>query len=298
MSYIIRTPAGTDRYSLTSDLKIMADDTVIHLESLRQETLMAVRENTSPTFNTITTSSAPTFPAITITGQRPFSKITNDLTNGFGLKSENLLFSTSDGVKWTSSGHVVIPNGGTGTQAINRNALDTEVAALTATINALTTRVANLENTYATKTYVDGKDATNTNSVAYAHARIDSLSGTVGTKADLYTAANKVYYSQYANDAGSSNYAATANNADHFRGRKLAVGSFSAGSVAAGQSSEVTVTHNLGYVPFVVASAIGDTGVVSIVCSVNTVDTNIATIKYRNINASASESCWINWMAI
>jgi hypothetical protein len=298
MSYSIRTPAGTDRYSLTSDLKIMADDTVVHLESLRQETLLAVRENTSPTFNTITTSSAPTFPSITITGQRPFSKITNDATYGFGLKSENLYFTTSNGTTWTSTGHIVLPNGGTGTQAINRNALDAEITTLNATIAALTTRVAAIENVYASKAYVDGQDSPIRNNANNAQARINNLEATLATKANLYTAANKVYYSQYANDAGSSNYAATANNSNQLSGRRLATGSFYAGTLAGGQSSEMRVTHNLGYSPFIVATAVNDTGVVSIVCSINQVNESTAVVKYRNLNTSTGEECTIIWMAI
>ena len=297
MTHQITIPAGTDRYGLVSDLQVMASDISTHLDTLDARIDGNVASGSSPTFSSLSTESAPTFPGITVSGNRPTSSIKNNV-NGFGLESGTLRLGTTDSSTWVSSGPIIVPNGGTGTQAINRNALDTEVATLNATIAALTARVATLETNHATKAYVDSKD-TSINATLSSHtASISSLSTQLGTKANAYGTLTNVASANYASSAGSASSATNANNSTHFRGRSLAVGSFYAGSLSGGQSSQKAITHNLGYTPVVLAMAFGDQGVMSIVCSIETISTTNAVIKYRNLNNSTSEAFSVNWVAI
>lgn len=300
-------PVGTDRYSLTSDLQTMASEISTHLDSIYLTFVGSLKNGDSATFASLSSSSAPSFPSVNVTGTRPESKVANDIANGFGLKSENLYFTTKNGTTWTSTGPIVVPDGGTGTQAINRNALDAEVSTLSAALSSLSARVTAIEAVYASKSYVDGKDTTITNGLNAAKADITSLSAAVNTKANYYQNAGKVWDAQnaasagYATSAGSANYAGgagNASNADRFAGRALALGRQYYGSLGGGKTGEMTIAHNLGYIPVILANAYNDTGIMSIACSVGDINGSTAVVKMRNLNASTSESFAINWMAI
>lgn len=307
MTYPITVPAGTDRYSLTSDLQIMADEISTHLDSLNTAFSGSLQDGDSPTFTALSSTSAPSFPSVVVTGTVANSKVTNDAVYGFGLKGNNLYFTTVDGTVWTSTGPIVVPNGGTGTQVINRNALDTEVSTLNAALSSLAARVTAIEAVYASKSYVDGKDTTITNSLNAAKADITSLTTKVNAKSNYYQQVNKVYSAQnaanatYATSAGSASSAGTAttaSNANRFAGRSLALGRQYYGSLSGGNTGEMTITHNLGYIPVVLANAYNDTGIMSIACSVGDITGATAVIKFKNLNNSVSESFAINWMAI
>lgn len=307
MTYSITVPVGTDRYSLASDLQTMAGEISTHLDSIFLTYAGSLKNGDSATFANLSSSSAPSFPTVNVTGSRPESKIANDVVNGFGLKSQNLYFTTKNGTTWTSTGPIVVPDGGTGTQAINRNSLDVEVSTLNAALSSLAARVSAIEAVYASQSYVDGKDVIITNSLNAAKADITSLSNAVATKANYYQNVGKVWDSQnagsagYATSAGSANYASgagNASNADRFAGRALALGRQYYGSISGGSTGEATITHNLGYVPVVLANAYNDTGIMSIACSIGDINGSTAVIKFKNLNNSASESFSFNWMAI
>lgn len=307
MTYIVSTPVGTDRYSLVSDLRVLADDVVANLQTVDDKYANTVKNGDSPTFLTVSTSSPPTFPSITVNGSRPLSKISNDLTYGFGLKSENIYLTTKNGANWSSNAHITVPDGGTGSQVINRNALDIEVNSLQGQVTSLASRVSAIESVYATQAYVNSAVSSANSGVAALNAKVDSLTTAVNAKANYYQRNNKVWDSQnaaYASSAGSASSAGyatgagTASNSDKFAGRRLALGRVYYGSLGGDKTGEKTITHNLGYVPVILANAYNDTGIMSIACSIGAVNSSTAVIKFKNLNNSTSESFSINWMAI
>lgn len=297
MAFTIRTPAGSDRYSLTSDLRIAADDTIIALNFLKTETEKAVLKGSSPTFGSVATISTSTFPSVLLSGTLGNAFIKND-AQGFGMYAGNLRLSSTDGVKWSANGHIEVPNGGTGTAAINKNALDTAVSTLNSTITSLSNTIVGINNAYASKSYVDTADSGLSTRITNLTNTVSALSTTVSQKANHNGQVDKVNYAGYADSAGSTPWASKAGEADRIGGRSIATGRFYAGLVYAGKTSYKTINHNLGYEPVVVATAYNDDGNVSIVCSVGAITSSTAVIRYRNINNSTNEYCNISWVAM
>lgn len=296
MTFSVTTPASSDRYSLTSDLRVMADDIESYLNTIAGSAVGAVQPGSSPTLNSITTTSTSTFPSIILSGLLSQAYILND-ANGFGFKVGSVKLTT-DGTSWTSTGHVNVPSGPTGTQAVNKNVLDSVTNPLDSRITILEESLTGITGTAASESYVDNKIATVNTNIASLNSRLAIAESNVAKKANYAGAVNRVDRATIADNAAHSNYSDNATNATKINNRRPVIGSFNAGTLAAGSSSTRTITHNLGYIPGIFATAVGDTGVVSIICSTGSVGTNTAQIKYKNVNSNKSETFWINWMAI
>lgn len=310
MTFFIRTPTGTDRYSLTSDLTILAGDVSSHLDNLQTSINLAVKENSAPNFSTITTDSPPIFPGITIVGTRPNSSVVNN-ADGFGFKSNALKFTTSDSITWQSNGPIEVPNSGTGFQAVNANGLNSAVTTLTNRIAALEATVAALTSNVYSKEAVD----TAMNNLGN---RVTSVETALANKADWWKAglpnsnstwvasANDANYASYAGSAGSAGTAGTAGNASRHGGMLWTMGIHNIGDVPAsgGDMSNVPnrdawIYHNLGVPPTAAfLTPIADDGQHSVVASIIGMDQTYLHVNYRNLNVNDAEYCSLSWMVI
>jgi hypothetical protein len=222
---------------------------------------------------------------------------------GFGLRSQSLLFTTTDSTAWTSSGHINVPSNGTGTQAINATTLNAALATRDATIASLQTRLTNLENTAATKTYVDAADLALSNRITTAQAKANLVDG----KANRWN--NDSNWTPNANYASGANYANSAGSAadsSKFAGRRWNMGTYWAGEIAASGSNLANVPTVDKYIPHglgtnlvaAVVTPASDGGQHSIVCSIGGWDATNILVKVRNLNWNTPESCSLSWVAI
>jgi hypothetical protein len=261
MAYIIRTPAPEQTYSLTSDLKIMADDIIKHLNTITLELAGMAKINTNVVFKNVT-GDIGSFLQLFVRGSLANSSVKN--TGGFGLQSGGLVFHTTDQLSWSSNGHINVPGSPTGTQAVNWNTHYADVLAVNQRIDNLVWRVDALDASYATD------------------ADIAALWGAVSSKANHMGDVNLV------------------NNSIHHQGRQIAVGAFYR-DVRPLESAEQWWDfggQHFNHTPVVFAMARDDTGHVSIICSVNEVTQDGARIKFRNLNPNEGDKVWIQLLAI
>lgn len=296
MSFYIHTPASTDRYSLTSDLTILATDVSSHLDNLQTAINLCVHENTSPTFTSIMTVSAPIFPAITLTGTRPNATVINN-SDGFGLKSASLKFSTTNDSNWASNGPITVPDSGAGSQVVNGNTLTSALTPLINRIAALESTVTSLSSGSATKTYVDTQDAALSSAIATAQAKANL----VDSKADAWNGDTRyVEGAMWAKIADSAGSAGSAGDAGSLTGRRWNIGAFDAGTTAAGANGyHDPIEHFLGVEPgAVLAMAYNDSGHCSIVCSIDYKNASSFRVNWRNLNVKDAENAQICWLAV
>lgn len=298
LSFYIRTPASTDRYSLTSDLVILATDVEAHLDNLQSSINLSIRENTSPTFTSIMTASPPIFPGITLSGTLVNSGIINN-ADGFGLKSGSLKLSTTTGSTWASNGPITVPDSGSGSQVINGNTLTSTLAPLISRIAALETTVTSLQSSKASTTYVDTQDNALSARITNAQAKADI----VDSKANYWTQPGYNHdwapAANYANSAGSAGSAEFSVHSRYLEGRHWNAGDFDAGTTAGGASGYHEMDHGLGVVPMVIlAMAYNDTGACSIVCSIDYKTDTRFRVNWRNLNNNQAENAQINWLAV
>lgn len=295
LTFYIRTPASTDRYSLTSDLIILATDVGAHLDNLQTSINLSVRENTSPTFTSVMTTTPPIFPGITLSGTQTSSGVINN-SDGFGLKSGSLKLSTTTGSTWASNGPITVPDSGSGSQVINGNTLTSTLSPLISRIAALESTVAALQSSKASTTYVDTQD----NALSARITTAQETANIVYSKANYWQDVNYVAGANWANTAGVAwSSSGTAAGSSSLAGRTWSAGQFDAGTTAAGANGYHELDHGLGMIPTVIlAMAYNDTGNCSIVCSIDYKNETSFRVNWRNLNSSAAENAQINWLAV
>jgi hypothetical protein len=295
MTYEIPVPSNSETYSLVGDLAAMGNTITQYLNQLAELIGNKPDAGSSPGFSSITVNGTGQFNKVIVNGTIPNSSLINT-TSGFGMNANGayLLYQPS-GPWWRSSSHIYIPGGGSGHHAINFVDLGTALAPILTRLTNLEQTASSLGGQYVTQSAFDASQKAQNDQIAI-RATTTQLAGKVNT---FGPDVNKAPSAVTADTA--TTVTGRAADSSKVMGRMVTVGTINVGSVPGATSKTVKITYPArpaGTVPVVFAQATADDGAVSIICSVDDISLSSANVRYRNLNASAAESTFLNWLVI
>lgn len=298
MAYEIPVPSNDETYSLVGDLGVMANRISEYLNQLAGLINQKPDAGSGAGFSSITVSGTGQFNQVTINGTLPNSSLINT-TDGFGLYSSGayLLYQNTapPGPWFRSSTNIYIPGGGSGYLAVNHNDLTSKLAPILARLTALETAASGISGNYVTQSAFNASQSAQDAQINL-RATTTQLSGKVNTfGSNLNKAPSAVTADSAVTTTGR------ASDSAKIMGRHVSVGRANVGAVPANTSKTLKITFGArpaGTIPVILAQASSDDGAVSIICSVDDITVSSAVIRYKNVNATSSESTYLNWLVI
>jgi len=295
-AFPITVPSSDQLYSLVADLNTMAVDVSNYLASLDASIKNRAPSGGSSNFSSITVSGTGTFSRIAITNPTfVTSYIVNDSINGFGLVNASASFAYRDNL-WFSNRNISLPSGTGGSNtAVSYNYLfnSTTPGIATGRLVPIENTVKNLSTNYVSLSVYN-------TAINKLNTSIASINSEVVKKAYHVTGTNlhKTYESVTADTAIVAKSLYSFNRAaDTTTPITLESGISQYVTVPAGETRTFTISYKeRASVPVVFAQAYLDGGNVSIICSIRAISRSQVTIAYRNINESASEAAYIQYM--
>jgi hypothetical protein len=278
MAFEITIPSSTDYYNLITDLNEIGAQITGYLNTLNTSIGTKITSGSAASVASLTSSGTVTGKwNLYVTADGAETIRVHNASTDFGISNnagtKRFRYIESLG-RWASSHHIQVPNSPSASDAANRTYVDGAVSGLSAT---LTSAINGKVNIWGGN--VNWAPAAN-----YANTAGSATTATSATSAT--TAAT----------ATNATNAANATNADKVDNRHLKAGLTSNQTLAGGATGSYTITHSMGGIPIIVATAIDDHAA-SINVSVDTIDANTAMITAKNIS-DVSETFRINWIAV
>lgn len=278
MAFEITIPSSTDYYNLITDLNEIGTQITGYLNTLNTAIGTKIASGSAASVSSLTSSGTVTGKwNLYVTADGAETIRLHNASTDFGISNnagtKRFRYVESLG-RWASSHHIQVPNSPAASDATNRTYVDGAVSGLSTTLTGLINGKVNIWNGNVNW----APNANYANSAGTAATATSATSATTATTAT--TATN----------------AANATNADKVDNRHLKAGIISNQTLAAGATGSYTITHSMGGIPIITATAIDDHAA-SISVSVDTIDSNTAILMARNVS-EFSETFRINWIAV